>query len=218
MAKSLAILAAEGALTYTDLRYFVLLDGLLSSQTFTFSGTTLTTAAPHKVVVGSRVRFTTTGVLPTPLAANTDYFVRTTPLTTTVRVSDTISGSALSLSGGSGVHTMVEQQLSAEDAIAVLVNHEISHVNYARSTVDLSSWSANIANNDGRSTEVVRTLSPVSPNGSLSYRHVLLIRNGSTILGDTTGDRHELDTEPLIQVVAEGSPKNIKIRRTRRNG
>jgi hypothetical protein len=218
MAKSLVILAIEGALTYTDLRYFALLDGLLSSQTFTFSGSTLTTAAPHKLVPNSRFRGTSTGVLPTPLVANTDYFVLTTPSTTTLTVSATLGGSAISLSAGSGIHTMVEQQLSAEDSIAVLVNHELSHANYSRSSVNLSSWSASITNNDARSTDVTRTLSPVSPNGSLSYRHILLIRNGTTTIGNTTGDRHELDTESAIQTIAQGSTKNIVIRRRRSNG
>lgn len=216
MAKSLENLGIEGALLYADARQFILLDGLLSSRTFTFSGTTLTTPTAHKLVIGSRIRFTSTISLPTGLSANTDYFVVSVPTATTLTIAATIDQPALSLTSGSGIQTLVEQQLSGEDSISVLVNHELSHANYARSSLNLSVWIVDTINNDARTSQTV-TLSPVSPNGSLTYRHILLVRGGSLTLGNTTGDRHELETEAADQVIAQNSNKNIVIRKRKAN-
>jgi len=217
MTKSLAILAAELTDTYSSDRRVALLDGLLSSQTFTFSGTTLTAPLAHKLVVGSRIRASTTGVLPPELTPNTEYFVRSTPLATTMTVSGTIDGAAISLTGGSGTHSFTEQQLSAEDSIPVLVNHELSHPNYARSTYTVGTCVASPANNDARSTDQFRNITVTTGNPTLSYRHILLIRGGNLTIGNTTGDRHQLETEPSIQAVATLTTKAILLRVRRTN-
>jgi len=217
MTKSLTVLAQELTDTYASDRTVILLDGILSFQTFAFSVATITTPLAHRLVVGSRIRFTTTGTLPTPLTANTDYFALTTPTTTTLTISATLGGSAISLTAGSGAQTYTEQFLSAEDSISVLVNHEISHPNYARSIFAAGTCVANFANNDARSPDQFKILSPVSPNGALSYRYILLVRGGSLIRGNTTGDRHQLNAEPLVQTIAQGENKNILLRVRRSN-
>ena len=217
MTKSLDILAIQLTRTYADNFIFALLDGLLSSQTFTFNGTTLTAPLAHKLVVGSRIRFSTTAVLPTGVVANTEYFVRTVPTATTMTVSNTISGTAISLTAGSGVHTFTEQTLSAEDSIAVLVNHEISHPNYARSTYTVGTCVASPANNDARSSDQFRNITVTTGNPTLNYRHILLIRLGSLTTGNTTGDEHQLETEPAIQSVAALTTKAILLRVRRSN-
>lgn len=80
------------------------------------SGTfTVTLASPavfsktaHGLIAGDKVSFTTTGALPTGLAANTDYFVISGGLTADAfEVSTSRGGSAVNTSGSqSGVHTV----------------------------------------------------------------------------------------------------------------
>lgn len=69
----------------------------------------------HGLVVGSKVRFRTTGALPTGLVANTDYFVISAGFTTAAfRVSATLGGGAIDFTGSqSGVHTAVNAQYGA---------------------------------------------------------------------------------------------------------
>lgn len=58
---------------------------------------TLTTAAPHGLRVGDRVRVAVGTTLPTGLAAATDYFVKTVVSTTMVTLSATYGGAAIDL-------------------------------------------------------------------------------------------------------------------------
>lgn len=74
------------------------------------SGTDLLTVAAGTYVTGGKVRFTTTGTLPAPLATATSYFlIRVTD--TTYRVAETLENARANTfiditSAGSGVHTM----------------------------------------------------------------------------------------------------------------
>lgn len=72
-----------------------------ASVTCTVAGDTFTKVA-HNLVVGAVLRYTTTGVLPTGLAANTDYYIHSIPTADTFKVSATDGGSAITTSGGSG--------------------------------------------------------------------------------------------------------------------
>ena len=81
------------------------------------SGTiTITIASPGVVTwtahgrrAGDKVRFSTTGALPTGIAANTDYFVLATGMTAnSFRISATVEGSAINTSGSqAGTHTAI---------------------------------------------------------------------------------------------------------------
>jgi hypothetical protein len=73
------------------------------SYTFTFSGSAITPST-QVFAVDDVVRFTTTGTLPTGLALNTSYYV--VSVGSTITVSATQGGSAISLSGGSGTHSI----------------------------------------------------------------------------------------------------------------
>jgi hypothetical protein len=73
------------------------------SYTFTFSGSAITPST-QVFAVDDIVRFTTTGTLPTGLALNTSYYV--VSVGATITVSATQGGSAISLSGGSGTHSI----------------------------------------------------------------------------------------------------------------
>ncbi len=75
---------------------------------------TITIATPgvvtwtgHGFSAGKRLRFSTTGALPTGLVAGTSYYL-VTPLTNTFQVSATLGGAAINTTGSqSGVHTCV---------------------------------------------------------------------------------------------------------------
>lgn len=77
--------------------------------TVTIATPAVFTLADHGLVAGNRVRFATTGALPTGLTAGAEYYVIATGLTSsTFRVSTTLGGSAVNTTGSqSGVHTIV---------------------------------------------------------------------------------------------------------------
>jgi hypothetical protein len=74
-----------------------------SARLCTFSGSTVTTV--NDFAVGTRITFKSTGVLPTGIANNTVYYVKTvTPNTFTF--SSTLGGAAVVTSGGSGLFSV----------------------------------------------------------------------------------------------------------------
>jgi hypothetical protein len=90
--------------------------------TFTVTSNVITTSAAHglaNVDPNDTVRFTTTGTLPTGLLVDTDYYVLTTPSTTTFTVALTNEGSTATISNssgsGSGTHSL--------NAATVVVNN-----------------------------------------------------------------------------------------------
>ncbi len=79
------------------------------AATFVNGSSTITTAT-NAYAVNQVVQFTTTGTLPTGFAINTNYFIVGTPTSTTIEVSATSGGSAITAgSAGSGTHTVVRQ-------------------------------------------------------------------------------------------------------------
>jgi hypothetical protein len=73
------------------------------SYTFTFSGSAITPST-QVFAVDDIVRFTTTGTLPTELALNTDYYV--VSVGASIQVATSEAGTPISLSGGSGTHSI----------------------------------------------------------------------------------------------------------------
>lgn len=67
--------------------------------------------ASHPLETGDRIRFSTTGVLPDPLAPDTDYFatrVSDTRIGVATSLANAVSGTEITLTdGGSGTHTVV---------------------------------------------------------------------------------------------------------------
>jgi microcystin-dependent protein len=98
--------------------------GLFSVMTLSLGAVTVTIAAPgvftlaaHGLQIGDSVYLTTTGALPTGLAANTNYYVATVPTTSTFTLTSAVTltvsgrtvGATITTSGTqSGVHTLVQ--------------------------------------------------------------------------------------------------------------
>lgn len=66
-----------------------------------------TTPLAHGLVIGSAIKFTTGGALPTGVTAGTTYYVQSVPTSTTFTIAATSGGTAITTSGTqSGTHTM----------------------------------------------------------------------------------------------------------------
>ena len=86
------------------------------ATTFTFTANastdTLTTNAAHGLAVGDVVRVTTTGTLPAPLVASTDYTVATVPSSTQVKLAATAGGTVININtAGTGTHSLQQQRI-----------------------------------------------------------------------------------------------------------
>lgn len=69
----------------------------------------LTTSANHGLAIGDAVVLKTTNTLPSPLAVNTIYYVKTVPTSKTFTVASTSSGTAINTTtNGSGTHSFVK--------------------------------------------------------------------------------------------------------------
>lgn len=91
--------------TYSDL--FAVLCENIGTFTVTLASPGVFTLSSHGLAVGDRVYLTTTGALPTGLAANTIYYVVTVPTSSTFTVSASEGGAAINTSGSqSGTHTL----------------------------------------------------------------------------------------------------------------
>ncbi|WP_440640283.1 hypothetical protein ACSHT2_02760 [Bradyrhizobium sp. PUT101] len=78
-----------------------------STVTVTIAAPAVFTKAAHGRAVDNPISFETTGALPTGLAADVQYYVKTVPTADTFTVSETPGGAAINTSGSqSGVHTM----------------------------------------------------------------------------------------------------------------
>ena len=97
--------------------------------------------------IGSAVTFSTTGVLPTPFAVGTTYFVLATDWTaTTFKLATSVGGSAVITSdAGSGVHTVSSVSLAVTPP-AEADNTQIATTEYVTNAIDavplsLTNWS-----------------------------------------------------------------------------
>lgn len=222
---SLALLNSIGNYLYPPtgtVAYVALLDNILSVSTSIANITTdeITTATDQKWRTGSRIRFTTTGTLPAPLALLTDYFV-IAPATATMfpgpvfRLATTLANAIAEIpinltTIGTGVHTATEQLLTENDPLSVLVAHEFDpHPGYQnRFTI------ADLGNPLTATLESykVATFSYVNNStASKTIKHIALISGGSPYIFDGAGNVF-LETPAAVVVCAVATPKAYSIR------
>jgi len=88
-----------------------------TASPFTFTATIATdilSTAPneHGLTVNDVVRLTTTGTLPAPLVAGTDYTVAAVPSTTQIKLASTVGGTVINITTtGSGTHSLTQQRI-----------------------------------------------------------------------------------------------------------
>jgi len=98
--------SSQSRTTYADL--FAAICPILGTATMTIASPCVVTFTAHGLNAGDKIFFTTTGALPTGVAANTIYYVIAAGIAAnTFRFSATDGGAAINSSGSqSGVHTL----------------------------------------------------------------------------------------------------------------
>lgn len=209
--------------------YAALLDSsLLTNLAYTvnFSADILTTATAHGLVTGTRIRLTTTtaqpGVSPSgTLSGSVDYFVEVLT-TTTLKLYTTLANAIASTNainftdGGSGTLQINEQALNSEDAIAVMINHELGHADYFRK--DLASMgSAFASGSEARKNSSAWTLTVNAANPAMVFGYVLTLKNGLSTIRDVTGTIDYLDILSAAITIAAGTSKSYLLQFASKN-
>jgi len=150
--------------------------------------------AGHSLVNGQKVQFTTTGTLPTGLAAATNYFIVGAVAGTSVQVSATRGGGAITLTGvdAGATHTLTVQALEerdSEDTLEAVVVHEVTgHPDYtARPSI---TWAAPQPRTGGgvESSSFSTTAANIdSGSPAFQYDTIVIIADGSSAIGNSTG-------------------------------
>lgn len=105
--------------------------------------TEMDAGAPHGLLVGDQILFTTNGTLPTPLAVNTVYYVKTVPTTDTFTASATNGGATLEYTPGSGSLNAVKV---LDTAIGYVKYRALTHQSTLSSLISPASFESAIAN------------------------------------------------------------------------
>lgn len=93
-----------------------------ATATITIASPGVVTWTAHGFKVGTKVKFSTTGALPTGLTANTEYYVKTVLDADTFTLSATNGGSAINTSGTqSGTHTATTVPTATADVFKAKV-------------------------------------------------------------------------------------------------
>ena len=199
--------------------YMTLLSGALSlgvSYTVNSSTGTFTTGTAHALVTGSRIRMVG-GTVPSPLVANTDYFVIKTSATS-FKLADTLASTDTNTSivltdAGSGALTYSEQALTVADPLTVLVNKEIVHPSWTSRALlaDLG----NAVNNAGVAEKPIKSITISNSSAQpIDYLHYLTIESAtaSAIGSSPIGIGYLLSTEPSNQTVLSGNSRIVSLK------
>jgi hypothetical protein len=189
------------------------------TYTVNFTANQINTAIPHKLVTGTRVRSTASvsqpGIAPSgTLNGATDYFVRVLSATS-LQLHSTLNGAVSGSNpidftdGGSGTLLINEQTITQEDPMNVLINHEISHPDYARFEIFFSNDAVNI-NAEGQKQTGIWVIIVNSNSDEMTFGSVLTIQNGSSVTGNnTSGNVHNLNTLAAPITISPGNSKNF---------
>ena len=161
--------------------YAALFTGTLDNYACTFSnGAADVTATGHNYVANMRIKFSTTGTLPTEVN-NTDEYWITSAATNTFQVSATRGGTPISFTGsGTGTHTALEQspiktiggKLVVVHPPTCLIRHEVA--NYFESPARKAmTFGAAIINWSTGVTSPTGQQAIFAPSSSITYRFVL---------------------------------------------
>lgn len=200
-----------------NLGYLTLLSGdLISNLGFTVDtgSDELTTGIAHGSLTGARFRVNASVTLPavtgTALSLSTDYFIRvvdTTTLTLHRTLDDALTNSNIIdfVDSGSGTLTLNEQILNAEDDISVLVSKELTHLDYNRFLI------SSIGSASGGVKIAVYNQVVGGSNPTMEFRHVFIILDGTSTIGDDTGVKHHLFTSDSVITINPGQSDTIGV-------
>lgn len=188
--------------------YFLLINNsLVLNLSATADDTTneITTATPHGLVTGTRVRIATSGgTLPAPLSPSVDYYaavVNPTVLKVCASLADAQTATAIDLSSQGSSLAINEQQLIPSDHPTVIINHECSGNNYSRQPV--TAIGAAVAGQDGKARKNPVVWSQQALGGAITYRHIAFLDGGTAVAGNTTGTLTHLVTLASAITIAD---------------
>jgi hypothetical protein len=199
-----------------DWAYMTLLSGdVTTGMAYTANSSTniLSTATPHKLATGSRIRLVG-GTLPTPLIANVDYCAIVGSPTTfwlASNLADAQINAPIDLvDAGSGALTFTEQALKSTDPLSVLINKEIAHPSWPSrllvGNLGIAVDAGGFAETPAKNLVITNTDAT-----ALTYQHHLYIESvvaATAALGNipAAGTGCVLETLPQIVTIAPGEP------------
>jgi hypothetical protein len=180
-------------------------DTTLVTTNFTAATTDIITPASGNLIAGCRVQASSSGTLPPPLAAGTDYYI--VGSAGSLKLAANFNGTAIDITGtGSGTHTLAEQVPNKFAPLAVWVRHE---VNYQGSGRQLVSWANAAIQEDFTNNRVFLdgqyyVFNPT--NNDLAYRWRGLICDGTATRGDATGRMRDVKDSGALLTQPRSSP------------
>jgi hypothetical protein len=164
---------------------------------------------------GAKIRFQSTGSLPAPLQANTDYYAIEIS-SVEFAVAGTLAGALAGPNGGglipinsagSGTVSVIEQPLDADTPASVLIKKELAAGGgYVRIPVD-DLGVATIVAGEARKPQKTVQLNNTGAT-DLAYRHVMIAFGASTGIGQVGGIAHfVLGTEAADQTILAGQTR-----------
>lgn len=211
----------EANYSNSDSWCIALLNDVRSVYTFTANASTdvLTTSATHDYIAGTPVQLTTTGTLPAPLATATTYYV-VSPSGATLKLAATSGGSAIDITdAGTGTHTITD--LAIDQTFSTIAEVIRKEVNYHELTTR-PTWSPPSSATVNTSTGIVdktaaTTINAASLTTNITFNKGLLIKNGSTTAGNTTGTPTDILDFLTTQTITAGGSFTLTIPIKRQN-
>jgi hypothetical protein len=212
----LSKLASDLDLAYSasDTWYVALIADTRSLFIFTADASANTlTATGNDLVDGLPVQLTTTSILPAPLTTGTNYYVRDRS-GDTFKLAATAGGTAIDLTNtGSGTHTITDLALDeTTTSLAQWIRKEVADY---QGIGDRPQWVPVLATIDTSAKTASKSASVTLDNssGSISVdcNKALLIRNGSPIPGDTSGEVSDFSAQSLNIIAGKSYTLTIPI-------
>lgn len=184
-------------------------DAFLVTTAFTATpATDVIAPASGNLIAGCRVRLSTTGTLPPPLAESTDYYI--VGATGSLKLALNFNGTAIDITGaGTGTHTITEQEPNKYATLAVWGRFEIDYKGSGRQA---ASWANASVQEDFVNQRVYLdgqffSFNPV--NADMTYRWSGLIVDGNGTRSDTTGRIRDVKDFFSLQTQVKGNPLEL---------
>ncbi len=187
---STEILNTLNTLYFEQSFFVILLDDQRSVFNFTAATNDVITATGHDYILNTPVQVDVSGggTLPAPLVAGTTYYVRDVA-SNTFKLSATINGAAIDITNvGTGLFTITDLALDSQlGTVALYVRKELTDYQGVglRPTVTFSDAPTVSPTTIAISKTIA--LNNVAGASVLTFNKFLLIRDGSSAIGDTTG-------------------------------
>jgi hypothetical protein len=219
MATTVSEIKREMTASWKSITFYAafLLDTRVTFPFTVNTGTDVITATGHTYVNGQRVRVSQSGgALPSPLVADTDYYVRDVA-TDTLKIALTSGGAAIDITtAGSGTLTITDVALNNRvELTAEFVRKEIADY-YGLTNRPLVIISTDPVFYTESAVDYYRMLTSVAIDntigvGDLVFNQVVLIRGGTSSQGNTTGAVAFFDDLLATKTILAGQSDTLSV-------